>query len=48
MELGLFELKKGVRSGNDGVLHTTITTKVTTKGQLYFINKLLSEKHEAD
>jgi len=37
--MGLFELKKGVRSGNNGVLHTTITTKVTGKGQIYFVNK---------
>lgn len=42
VEQGLFELKKGVHSGNDGVMHTTITTKVTGKGQAYFINKLLS------
>ena len=37
--MGLFELKKGVRSGSNGVLHTTITTKVTGKGQIYFVNK---------
>lgn len=42
IEQGLFELKKGVRSGNDGVIHTTITPKVTGKGQAYFINKLLN------
>ena len=39
IEQGLFELKKGVRSGSNGVLHTTITTKVTGKGQIYFVNK---------
>lgn len=39
VDMGLFELKKGVRSGNNGVLHTTITTKVTGKGQVYFVNK---------
>ena len=39
IDMGLFELKKGVRSGNNGVLHTTITTKVTGKGQVYFVNK---------
>lgn len=43
VEQGLFELKKGVRSGNDGVMHTTITTKVTGKGQSYFINKFIGE-----
>lgn len=42
IEQGLFDLKKGVHSGNDGVLHTTITTKVTGKGQSYFINKFLN------
>ena len=41
IEQGLFDLKKGIRSGNDGVMHTTMTTKVTGKGQRYFINKFL-------
>lgn len=41
IEQGLFELKKGVRSGSDGVMKTTITPKVTPKGQVYFINKFL-------
>lgn len=39
IEQGLFELKKGTRSGNDGVMYTTITPKVTGKGQVYFVNK---------
>ena len=39
VDMGLFELKKGVRSGSNGVVHTTITTKVTGKGQIYFVNK---------
>ena len=39
----LFELKKGVRSGDNGVMHTAITTKVNGKGQVYFIN-LFSKK----
>lgn len=39
VDMGLFELKKGVRSGSNGVLRTTITTKVTGKGQIYFVNK---------
>lgn len=43
VEQGLFELKKGVRSGNDGVMHTTITPKITGKGQSYFINKFIGE-----
>lgn len=41
VEQGLFELKKGVRSGSDGVMKTTITPKVTAKGQEYFINKFI-------
>lgn len=44
VEQGLFELKKGVRSGGNGVLHTTITPKVTGKGQVYFVNKFLGNK----
>lgn len=39
IEMGLFELKKGTRSGNNGVMFTTITPKVTGKGQVYFVNK---------
>lgn len=46
IEQGLFELKKGVRSGNGGVLHTTVTTKVTGKGQIYFVNKFLAGKED--
>ena len=44
VEQGLIELKKGVRSGDNGVLHTTITPKVTGKGQVYFVNKFLGNK----
>lgn len=39
IEQGLFEIKHSTRSGNDGVQHITNTTKVTPKGQQYFINK---------
>lgn len=44
MELGLFEVKETVVTHSDG--HTTIskTTKVTGKGQQYFINKFLYKK----
>lgn len=42
IERGYFELKKGVRSGSNGVMHTTVTPKVTGKGQVYFVNKFLS------
>lgn len=43
IEQGLFELKKGTRSGNGGVMHQTITPKVTGKGQVYFVNKFLKK-----
>lgn len=42
VEMGLFEIKKGARSGNDGVLYETKTPKITVKGQQYFINKFLN------
>ena len=42
LEMGLFELKKNVHSEN-GQLKTTITPKVTGKGQQYFVNKFLQE-----
>lgn len=42
LEMGLFELKKNVHSQN-GQMVTTITTKVTGKGQQYFVNKFLQE-----
>lgn len=44
VEQGLFELKKGIRTGQDGVLVETTTTKVTGKGQEYFINGFLTGK----
>ncbi|MGV3224347.1 phage antirepressor KilAC domain-containing protein [Staphylococcus hyicus] len=45
MERELFEIKETTISHSDG--HTSIskTPKVTGKGQQYFINKFLSEKH---
>lgn len=46
IERGYFELKKGTRSGDNGVMHTTITPKVTGKGQVYFVNKFLSIKNK--
>ena len=44
MQLGLFELKKTNINHADG--HTTVntTTKVTGKGQQYFINKFLNKE----
>lgn len=47
IEMGLFELKKGTRSGSDGVMFTTITPKVTGKGQVYFVNKFLNNNPKA-
>lgn len=41
IEQGLFEIKKGSRSGEGGVMKTTLTPKVTPKGQLYFVNHFL-------
>jgi anti-repressor protein len=41
LEMGLFEVTKGTRSGNGGIMHTTRTTKVTPKGQQYFINTFI-------
>lgn len=44
MEMGLFEVKETAVTHSDG--HTTInkTTKVTGKGQQYFINKFLADR----
>ena len=43
LEMGLFEVTKGTRSGNGGIMHTTRTTKVTPKGCQYFINKFIGK-----
>lgn len=47
MEMGLFEVKETAVTHSDG--HTTInkTTKVTGKGQQYFINKFLANSKRA-
>ena len=41
MELGLFEIKESAVNNPDGSVRINKTTKVTGKGQLYFINKFL-------
>lgn len=41
MEMKLFEIKETTISNPDGSTRTTKTTKVTGKGQQYFINKFL-------
>lgn len=46
MEMGLFEIKETVINHPDGSAHTSRTTKVTGKGQQYFINIFLSKGDE--
>ena len=41
MNLGLFEVKERTISNPDGTVRVTKTTKVTGKGQTYFISKFL-------
>ncbi len=41
MELGLFEIKETCITHSDGHIHVSKTSKVTGKGQVYFINKIL-------
>ena len=43
MELGLFEVKKTVVNKPNGDIMAKPTTKVTGKGQIYFVNKFLKE-----
>lgn len=41
MEMGLFEVKESTVNNPDGSIRINKTTKVTGKGQTYFINKFL-------
>lgn len=41
IELGLFEVKERTINNPDGSVRLTRTTKVTGKGQVYFVNKFL-------
>lgn len=43
MELGLFELKQTSITKPDGSVLVTTTTKVTGKGQIYFVEKFLNK-----
>lgn len=43
MELGLFEVKESAVNNPDGSVRINRTTKVTGKGQQYFINKFLNK-----
>lgn len=42
MDMGLFEIKKTSITKPDGSVLVTTTTKVTGKGQIYFVNKILN------
>ena len=49
MEMGLFEVKESTVNNPDGSVRINKTTKVTGKGQQYFINKFLGEmRHGKD
>lgn len=43
MEMKLFEVKESTINNPDGSVRITKTTKVTGKGQIYFVNKLMSK-----
>lgn len=44
IDLGILDIKKGTKQYADGTVIATRTTKVTVKGQKYFINKFLKDK----
>lgn len=44
MELGVMEIKKSTINNPDGSIRTTTTTKITGKGQVYFVNKFCGKK----
>jgi anti-repressor protein len=44
MELGLFEMKKTTINKPDGTVLISTTSKVTGKGQIYFVNKFLNSQ----
>ena len=46
MDMGLFEIKETVVTHADGHVTISKTTKVTGKGQQYFINKFLAKESE--
>jgi len=43
MELGLLEIRKRTINNPDGSVRATTTTKVSGKGQIYFVNKFKTE-----
>ncbi|MDU0429164.1 phage antirepressor KilAC domain-containing protein [Staphylococcus chromogenes] len=44
MDLKIMDIKKRTQNNPDGSIRVTRTTKITGKGQQYFINKFLSER----
>lgn len=44
MDLKIMDIKKRTQNNPDGSIRVTRTTKITGKGQQYFINKFLSDK----
>lgn len=46
MDLGLFEVKQTAIAHSDGSISVSKTSKVTGKGQIYFVNKLLREQEK--
>ena len=46
MELGLFEVKESTVNNPDGSVRINRTTKVTGKGQQYFVNKFVDVREE--
>ena len=44
VEQGLFEVKESTVQNPDGSVRITKTTKVTGKGQIYFVNKFMERK----
>ncbi len=44
MDMGFFELKKRTVNNPDGTVMVVTTTKVTPKGQIFFVNKFCEKK----
>ena len=44
VEQGLFEIKESNIQNPDGSVRRTRTTKVTGKGQIYFVNKFMKSE----
>ena len=47
VEQGLFEIKESNIQNHDGSVRITRTTKVTGKGQIYFVNKFMKSEGTA-